>query len=94
MAGIRNTDTTPTIVGTIMDDLLFDVGVSLSPKLQWLDRNQVTITYETKDKMWYARCRRKPEIVAEHADYDECLYELARMHGWRMWNEEEYDESD
>ena len=82
MARVPNADATTTNMGAvIMDELLFDVGESLSPQLQWMDRHGVKIEYITKRKVYEASTEKDRDVTAEHANYDECLYQLALIHG-------------
>jgi len=74
----------------IMDELLFDVGESLSPQLQWLERHKIAIEFVLKENCWKARKQDKPDIVAEYRNHDDCLYELALMHGLKTWDEEHH----
>ena len=70
--------------------MLFDIPESLSPRLAWINKHLVTSEYSVSDGEWLSISRRNPEIHGYGKTEDDAMFDLARQHGWRMWNEEKY----
>jgi hypothetical protein len=70
---------------------LFNIDESLSPREAWLRRHNVTTEFDHDDGEWHALDPRRPEIIGTGRDEEAALFELARQHGWKWFNEEYYN---
>lgn len=68
-----------------MSDLLFDIPVSLSPRLAWLERNGLAMAKNEKGRHL---CVLDDENYGEGDTADEACADLCIATGIRHWSEE------
>ena len=80
-----------------MSDELFKIGESLSPRWRWLDEHDVKTWCSGPAEFfdgepWNAWAGDLDEAIGSNltatgATEDDAICALAKLHGWRLWNE-------